>query len=137
MWLTYANVDRYFDGFKYFMLSEGFAEDEIEVQLDGSTAEVKVDEYRKRRMSVGDETHQLLSNSGDKSGSRATTYINPRIPRSGARQVESAKHITSYVFTNAADEVGTYVAIFSTTCSDEADRQINVTWTAGLPRVQA
>eukprot|EP00966_Prymnesium_polylepis_P230928 5344189-Prymnesium_polylepis.1 len=58
MWLTYENVNRYFDGWKYFQISEGFAEDEPMGLPDGSTAEVTVTDFMKRRMSCGDETHQ-------------------------------------------------------------------------------
>ena len=137
MWLTYDNVNRYFDGWKYFLLNEGFAEDETEVQPDGATAEVLISAFMKRRLSVGDETHQVLSNAGDKSGPRATTYVNPMIKRSGSRHVESAAHITTYLFVNGDDEVGTYVAIFSSGASEPEDRKLNVMWTAGLPRVQA
>eukprot|EP00966_Prymnesium_polylepis_P263726 6092623-Prymnesium_polylepis.1 len=136
MWLTYSNVDRYFTGWKYFQIAEGFVDDEPEVQPDGSTAEVTMCAYRRRRCSVGDETHQRLSNQGDKSGSRATTYINPLIVRSGCRKVESQKHITSYIIVNGEDEVGPFTAIFDTSCNEEEDRQINVGWTAGLPRVR-
>ena len=89
----------------------------------------------KRRLSNGDETHQRLSNAGDKSGTRATTYIDLRVVRSGSRKVESQKHITSYIIVNGDDEVGPYTAIFDTSCDDEADRKLNVGWTAGLPRV--
>eukprot|EP00966_Prymnesium_polylepis_P064483 1494638-Prymnesium_polylepis.1 len=39
--------------------------------------------------------------------------------------------------TNADDEVGTFVALFDTSSSDEADRRLNITWTAGLPRINA
>ena len=68
-------------------LSEGYGEDEPEVQPDGSTSELTFTDYKKRRMSNGDETHQRLSNCGDKSGTRATTYINVKIVRSGSRKV--------------------------------------------------
>ena len=135
MWLTYLNVDTYFTGWKYFVITIGFADDVPEVQPDGSTAEVTFSDYMKRRTSCGDETHQRLANMGDKSGSRATTYVNPLIVRSGSRKVECAKHITSYILVNGFDEVGPYTAIFDTSCTDEEDRQLNVGWTAGLPRV--
>ena len=137
MYLTYTNINRYFDGWKYFVLSHGFAEDEIEVQLDGSTAEVTISEYMKSRLTNGDETHQRRSNVGDKSGTRATTYINPLVVRSGSRKVECQKHITAYILVSGSDEVGPFTVIFDTTCDDEADRKINVGWTAGLPRVFA
>ena len=137
MWLTYANVSIYFDGLKHFLISMGFGEDEPEVQPDGSTSELTFTDYMKRRLSCGDETHQRLSNVGDKSGSRATTYIDPRLARSGQRKVESQKHITAYIIMNGFDEIGPYTVIFDTTCDDETDRQINLTWTAGLPRVNA
>ena len=137
MWLTYTNVSIYFDGLKYFYISTGFGEDVVEVQPDGSTSELTFSDWMKRRLSVGDETHQRLTNIGDKSGSRATTYCNPLIPRSGQRKVESQKHITAYVIVNGFDEVGPFTVIFDTTCDDENDRQISLTWTAGLPRVNA
>ena len=70
-----------------------------------------------------------------KAGSRATTYIDPRVVRSGSRKVESQKHITSYIIVNGADEVGPYTAIFDSSCDDEEDRKLNVGWLAGLPRV--
>ena len=135
MYLTYNNVNRYFDGLKYFYLAHGFGEDEPEVQPDGSTAEITMSMYMRARTSNGDETHQRLSNVGDKSGSRATTYINPLVVRSGSRKVECQKHITAYIIVNGADEVGPFCCIFDTTCDDENDRKINVGWTAGLPRV--
>ena len=135
MYLTYTNVDRYYDGWKYFLLTEGFGEDETEVQPDGSTAEITISDFMKRRLSNGDETHQRLSNVGDKSGSRATTYINVHVVRSGSRKVVNQKHITSYILVNGWDEVGPYTAIFDSSCDDEADRKLNVGWTAGLPRV--
>ena len=136
--MTYSNIDRYmyFDGLKYFFISHGFSEDAPEVQADGSTSELTFTDYMKRRLSCGDETHQRLSmNCGDTSGSRATTYIDLRVVRSGSRKVESQKHITSYIIVNGFDEVGPYTVIFDTTCDDEADRKLNVGWTAGLPRL--
>ena len=42
MFLTYTNVDRWFTGFKYFQLNEGFATDEPMLLRDGSTAEVSL-----------------------------------------------------------------------------------------------
>ena len=107
------------------------------MQLDGSTAEVTISEYMKSRLTNGDETHQRLSNVGDKSGTRATTYINPLVVRSGSRKVECQKHITAYNIVSGSDEVGPFTVIFDTTCDDETDRKINVGWTAGLPRVFA
>ena len=135
MWLTYSNVDTYFDGRKHFLLTTGFGEDVPQLLLNGVVAEITISEWMARRLSCGDETHQRLSNMGDKSGSRATTYVNPLVVRCGSRKVECAKHITSYVLVNGVDEVGPYTAIFHTSCSDEADRQLHVGWTAGLPRV--
>ena len=73
-----------------------------------------------RRLSCGDETHQRLANIGDKSGFRATTYVNPLIIRSGSCKVECIKHITSYLFVNSCDKVGPYTAIFDTSCTDDS-----------------
>ena len=100
MWLTYSNVDTYFDGRKHFLLTTGFGEDVPQLLLNGVVAEITISEWMARRLSCGDETHQRLSNMGDKSGSRATTYVNPLVVRCGSRKVECAKHITSYVLVN-------------------------------------
>ena len=54
LWLTYTNVNQYFDGLKYFWISESFGDDEPEVQPDGSTSELTFSDYMKRRLSCGD-----------------------------------------------------------------------------------
>ena len=137
LWLTYHNRNEYFTGWKYFVVTHGFAEDTPEVQPDGSTSEVTFTEWAKLRCSVGDETHQKLSNAGDNGGSRSTTYIDPTIARSGSRKAESQKHITAYIILNASGEVGPFTVIFDTSADDEGDRKLNVAWTASLPRVNA
>lgn len=75
------------------------------MQPDGSTSEVTFSPFMKRRLSNGDETHQKLSNVGDKGGPRVSTFINPLLKNCGSRKVESTKHITSYVMVNGANEV--------------------------------
>ena len=48
MWLTYKNLDRYFEGWNYFLLAEGFAEDEIEIQPNGATAKVTISPFNSK-----------------------------------------------------------------------------------------
>ena len=90
---------------RYFLLTHGFAEDEVETLPDGSTAEVTISRFMKLRISNGDETQQVLSNAGDKGGTRADTFVDLRLKRSGCRKAESSKHITMYFIVNGGDEV--------------------------------
>ena len=82
-----------------------------------------------------DETHHDLSITGDKSGSRAITYHNPNLQRSGKRAVKNARHVTGVYATNAAGESFPPMYIFDSSCKNPANYQVKIDWLVGLPKV--
>ena len=135
LWNTYDNNVRWLDGFKHFLLSEGFGEDTPSTLPNGMASEITISEQMLLRLSVGDESHLLLSNGGDRGGSREQTYVNIFLPRSGKRKCTNQKHTTFYALTNAAGEVGPITLMFDLGAIEAEDRKVNAAWVAGLPTV--
>ena len=94
LWNTFDNNVKWLRGWKHFLLYEGFADDIPYTLANGTTCEITISEQMLRRLSVGDESHLLLSNGGDKGGSRETTYVNIFLPRSGT----IAPHVSYYYY---------------------------------------
>lgn len=76
----------------------GIPDDKFEV--------ITIEDRKLYRMGNGDETHQKLSNEGEKSGPRSHVYINPALGRAGKRKVENQKHATVLVWLSYGGEVG-------------------------------
>ena len=83
-----------------------------------------------------DETHHDLSMTGDKSGSRAISYHNPRYQRGANRNVKSARHVTGVYATNAAGETLPPMSIFNSSAKSDANFRVKVEWLEGLPTVE-
>ena len=65
-------------------------------------SEVRFKKDTERRFIKMDETYHDLSITGDKGGSRAVSYHNPRFQRGATRGVKSARHVTGAYATNVA-----------------------------------
>ena len=90
-WTTHTNLDQWFDDAKNDLLSTGLVVDEEVFNGEGElVSEVRFKRDTERRIINLDETHHDISMTGDKGGSRAISYHNPRYQRGANRSVKSA-----------------------------------------------
>ena len=136
-WTTFENLNQWFDDAKRDLIKTGLVVDEPVLDDKGNvTSELNFrSEEVKRRIINMDETHHDLSITGDKSGSRAITYHNPNLQRSGKRAVKNARHVTGVYATNAAGESLPPMYIFDSSCKNSANYQVKMDWLVGLPKV--
>ena len=145
-WLTSSNLYRWFEGYLQALHAAGFIDDAPDTS--DVTRVVEIDVERARRMLNCDETHQKLSNEGEKSGSRATAYINPKLGRAGKRKLTYQRHATLMGWVNYAGEAGAphlMLATGAAAAKKEAKKAqpnnteetipIRPEWTFGVPRV--
>ena len=99
------------------------------------------------RMLNGDESHQKLSNEGDKRGPRATVYVSDQLGRAGKRTFTYQKHATVLHMVNYNGEASSPHIMLATDAAAakkgkagegaaEAGIRINPEWTFGVPRVR-
>ena len=88
-----------------------------------------------RRIINMDETHHDLSITGDKGGSRAVSYHNPKLQRGATRSVKSARHVTGVYATTAAGEALPPFYIFDSSAKVEENFRVKMEWLVGLPSV--
>jgi hypothetical protein len=131
-----TNLDQWFDDIKFDLLATEMVVDKIELDENGDlVSEVRFKPDVKRRIINMDETHQDLSITGDKGGSRSGTYHNPFLQRGANRGVKSARHVTGAYATTAAGEVLPPFYIFDSSTKSEENFRVRVEWLAGLPTV--
>jgi hypothetical protein len=104
-WTTHDNLDQWFTDVKCDLLTTGLVIDEEVFNIDGGLeSEVRFKSDTERRIINMDETHHDLSITGDKGGSRAVSYHNPKFQRGASRGVKSSRHVTGVYATNSAGE---------------------------------
>jgi hypothetical protein len=131
-----TNLDQWFDDIKFDLLATEMVVDKIELDENGDlVSEVRFKPDVKRRIINMDETHQDLSITGDKGGSRSGTYHNPFLQRGANRGVKSARHVTGAYATTAAGEVLPPFYIFDSSSKSEENFRVRVEWLAALPIV--
>ena len=143
-YLTTTKLSTWFEGYFECLQTHGFIDPEVEMPMAGGVIEIPKE--KARRMINGDETHQKLSNEGEKSGPRATVYVNPELGRAGKRTVTQQKHATTMVWCNYAGEVGAPHLMLATDAAaakkgksshgaDAANIRTRPEWLFGVPRV--
>jgi hypothetical protein len=71
---------------------------------DGTVCPITILEDMRCRMNTTDESHQPLDNEHEKGGSRAMTFVDPSMNRSGSRSTCSHHHVTGNFGVNLAFE---------------------------------
>ena len=142
-WLTSSNVTTWFEGYMEALYSFRFIEELPADKFDIIT----IPEAKARRILNCDETHQKLSNEGEKGGPRASVYVNGKLGRTGKRKVLFQRHATMMGWVNYAGEVGAPHMMLASGAEglkkgnkngkDEEDlsARIRPEWTFGVPRV--
>ena len=114
-----------------------FAEDEPQELPGGRTAEVTIPPQKLRRIMNSDETHHRLSNEGDRGGSRATTWVDKSLGRSGRRKVAATQgHVTGLYTCLADGQNGPPFYFFQSDAENSESYKIDARWVVGLPRVR-
>ena len=145
-YLTNSNLTTWLGGYVECLLDMGFLPESAR-WLDWKTIILEIDMEIRRRMLNADESHQKLSNEGDKSGTRANVYVNSLLARAGKRLFTYQKHATIMAWFNYAGEVGALHGMLATDAQaakkgkhaaggSQADIRVRPEWMFGWPRVR-
>ena len=114
-YLTSSNLTVWFGGYVDNLVEYGFLPEECRgMGYDVEADPIFIQEQILARMLNGDESHQKLSNEGDKSGSRATVYVNSQLGRAGKRTFTYQKHCTVLHMVNYKGEVSSPHVLLAT-----------------------
>ena len=103
-WTTVNNLEQWFDDVKADLINSGLVIDREVRDKDGalmSEVDFRSEDVRRRIINM-DETHHDLSITGDKGGSRALVYSNPKLQRGYKKTIKAGRHVTGVYATNAA-----------------------------------
>jgi hypothetical protein len=103
-WTTVDNLEQWFDDAKVDLINSGLVIDSKVSDAQGqllSALDFRSEEVRRRIINM-DETHDDLSITRDKSGSRALIYKNPRLHRGFTKTVKPGWLVTGVYATNSA-----------------------------------
>ena len=133
---TYAQAEAYCESHEASLVKYGFADDTPVCAEDGSILEhVTILPAKRRRILNSDEKQVVISNVGDRGGSRTRRYASRRLPRPGKATSTVSKHVTMHAWSTAAGEVGPPHLNFASDAKDEDDRRIPIAAVTGLPEV--
>jgi len=132
-WMTYDNINDWFDMWKSMLLEYHFC---VDVPDATTGSEVTFNNGAMGRIINADEKHRIFSNEGDKGGSRASGLTDPRFPTGGRRIVKNSTHTTEMHGTTSNHEVIPSMFIFDTSCEDETNQKISAAWLLGVPGVR-
>ena len=136
-WTTANNLEQWFDDVKEDLIKSGLVIDREVRDSHGklvSEVDFRSDDVRRRIINM-DETHHDLSITGDKGGSRALVYSNPKLQRGYKKTVKAGRHVTGVYATNAAGEALPPLYIFDSGAKIESNFRVKLSWLDGLPKV--
>ena len=146
-YLTSSNLTIWFGGYVDNLVDHKFLPAWCRgMGYDPHAAPIEIAENIKARMLNGDESHQKLSNEGDKRGPRATVYVSSQLGRAGKRTFTYQKHATVLHLVNYKGEVSAPHIMLATDAAaakkgkagegaKESSIRVNPEWTFGVPRV--
>jgi len=137
-WTTVDNLEQWFDDAKVDLIRSGLVINSEVRDSQGqllSELDFWSDEVRRRIINM-DETHHDLSITGDKSGSRALVYKNPRLQRGYKKTVKPGRHVTGVYATNSAGEALPPMYIFDSGAKIESNYRVKMSWLEGLPVIE-
>ena len=95
MYLTHSNLTIWFGGYVDCLVDHKFLPERYRgMGYDPEADPIQIADAILARMLNGDESHQKLSNEGDKSGPKATVYVSSQLGRIGKRTFTYQKHAT-------------------------------------------
>jgi hypothetical protein len=136
-WTTVNNLEQWFDDVKADLINSGLVIDREVRDEEGvlmSEVDFRSDDVRRRIINM-DETHHDLSITGDKGGSRALVYSNPKRQRGFKKTVKAGRHVTGVYATNAAGEALPPLYIFDSGAKIESNFRVKLSWLNGLPTI--
>ena len=136
-WTTVNNLEQWFDDVKADLINSGLVIDREVRDEEGalmSEVDFRSDDVRRRIINM-DETHHDLSITGDKGGSRALVYSNPKRQRGYKKTVKAGRHVTGVYATNAAGEALPPLYIFDSGAKIESNFRVKLSWLHGLPTI--
>ena len=136
-WTTVNNLEQWFDDVKVDLVKSGLVIDREVRDAEGafvSEVDFRSDDVRRRIINM-DETHHDLSITGDKGGSRALVYSNPKLQRGYKKTVKAGRHVTGVYATNAAGEALPPLYIFDSGAKIESNFRVKLSWLDGLPTI--
>ena len=148
-YLTSSNLTIWFGGYVDELVDHKFLPERFRgFGYDPLADPIDIADEIAARMLNGDESHQKLSNEGDKRGPRATVYVVPGLGRAGKRTYTYQKHATVLHLLNYKGEVSSPHIMLATDSvaakkgkvsegSDPSQIRCNPEWTHGVPRVNA
>ena len=144
-YLTNTNLATWFVGYVSNLVTHGFLPESARY-MDLSKEELKICAAILARTCNGDESHQKLSNEGDKAGPRASVYFNAELGRAGKRAFTHQKHATVLAWMNYNGEAALPHIMLATDAAaakkgkvssgEESDIRVRLEWTWGVPRVK-
>jgi hypothetical protein len=136
-WQDKALYNEWFDGWKKFLIENGYAYDQPEYDLTGKMiSEVTFYKDKLCRIINLDETQ--IPRDG---ASRSTNHVSNRVmickhlPRPGKKTSKSSGHETFILIVNALGEVGLPFIIFDTSAEKVENRKVRPEHITGLPDV--
>jgi hypothetical protein len=148
-YLTSSNLTVWFGGYVDELVNHKFLPEQYRgFGYDPHADPIEIADELAARMLNGDESHQKLSNEGDRRGPRATVYVVEGLGRAGKRTYTYQKHATVLHLINYKGEVSSPHIMLATDSaaakkgkasegSDVAQIRCNPEWTHGVPRVNA
>ena len=111
----------------------GFATNEPSTMPDGTVIPYTFLPDMRVRSNHMDESHHPLDNSHDEGGTRATTYVDNSLNRSGSRTTRSGPHVTGCYSVNLSGQVNPPLFIYT---SKAKDPQVNASWVETLGKTR-
>ena len=137
-WTSHDNLQQRFNNAKKDLISTGLVIDRGEVRKDNGELLLELDfrsDQVTRRIINMDETHNDLSITGDKDGSRSVVYHNPNYQRGYKRTLKAGRYVTGVYATDAARETLPPMYIFDSGAKLEHNFRVKTKWLEGLPVV--
>ena len=82
-----------------------------------------------------DETHNDLSITGNKGGSRALVYSNPKRQHGYKKTDKAGRHVTGVYATNPTGKALPLLYIFDSGAKTELNFRVKLSWLRGLPTI--
>jgi len=134
-WMNNWNMNTWFDAFKDFVVSNGFATDDEERDVDGNLiSEVTFSEEQKERIINLDETKISEDGSDGGIGGRPSMIISSAGPRTGTAVNKSCNSSTLIGAVTARGSVLPPHIQFSSDAKDDENKQVRTGWILNLPR---
>jgi len=135
-WLTASNLLTWLEGWKDFLVVNGFATAVESTTFDGKLSPITIKPEALPRIINFDETILPLDLEGDAGGSRVAMYYNKSLPRGARPVILSSRHTTLIVAVDSSGRLHRLRVIFNSSGKDPTNFAVKASWISDLPVVQ-